>query len=89
MSISREAALCFDHFVCSTLSGPGLRASRSQSLNGELVAVAQVSPSKLPATKTVGKLPRRESIRQRIQAHAIWQRTGKCIQRQVFAKSYL
>ena len=37
--ISGEAALRFDHFVCSTLLGPGLRASHSQLLNGELVAV--------------------------------------------------
>lgn len=32
--ISREETLCFDHFVCSTLSGMSLRASHSWSLNG-------------------------------------------------------
>lgn len=58
--ISREAAQRFDRFVCSTLSGPGFRASCSQSLNGQLVAVTSVSPSKLPTAKTAGKLPRRE-----------------------------
>lgn len=37
--ISREAALHFDHFVCSTLLGPALCTSCCRSLNRDLVAV--------------------------------------------------
>lgn len=37
--ISREAALHFDHFVCSTLLGPALCVSRRRSLDRDRVAI--------------------------------------------------
>lgn len=86
--ISREAALHFDHFVCSMLLGPALCVSRRRSLDGDLWQSFECLHQICLPPRLQANCPE-DRIRQRIQAHAVWQRTGKCIQRQVFAKSYL
>lgn len=89
MPISREAALHFDHFVCSQCYWGRLCASHAADgwVGIESQSFKCLHQICLPP-RLQANCPE-DSIRQRIQAHAVWQRTGKRIQRKVFAKSYL